>query len=160
MSIKKVPMTPHGFEKLQEELKTLKTTERHKISQAIAQARKHGDLSENAEYDAARERQAFTERRIAYLEEKMSCADVIDVSKLSGNQVCFGATVSLRDEDTKENITYKIVGEEEADIKKGFLSVFSPLSRELIGKQQNDFFEATTPKGSRFFQILSVAYEQ
>lgn len=151
-------MTASGLERLQEELKRLKSVDRPTVIQQIAEARDHGDLSENAEYHAARERQAFVEGRIAEIEEITSRADVIDVSKLSGKSIKFGATVKLVDEDTDEKVTYQIVGADESDIKQGLLSVSSPLARALIGKEKGDSVEVTTPAGSKSYEILSVKY--
>ena len=143
----KVPMTAAGFQRLQEELKHLKGSERPAIIRAIAEARTHGDLSENAEYHAARERQSFIEGRLGELEDKIARAEVIDTSKLSGNTVKFGATVTLVDEDTDEEVTYQLVGEFEADINGGLLSITSPLARALIAKTVGDNIEVTTPGG-------------
>jgi transcription elongation factor GreA len=154
----KVPMTLLGFEKLEEELKHLKGHERPSIIKAIAEAREHGDLSENAEYHAARERQSFVEGRIQELESKISHADVIDVSKLDGNAVKFGATVTLVDNDSSDKVNYQIVGEDEADIKAGLLSVTSPLARALIGKLVKDTVEVVTPKGAKSYEVVKVAY--
>lgn len=154
----KVPMTKFGFERLEEELKNLKSVERPAVVKAIAEAREHGDLSENAEYHAARERQSFIEGRVQELEHKISHADVIDVTKLTGNDVKFGATVTLLDDDADEPIVYQIVGEDEADIKNGLLSVTSPLARALIGKSVKDVVEVTTPKGTKSYEIDKVAY--
>jgi len=154
----KIPMTASGLERLQEELKHLKNSERPLVIRAIAEAREHGDLSENAEYHAARERQAFVEGRIAEIEEITSRAEVIDVSKLSGKSIKFGATVKLSDEDTDEKATYQIVGADESDIKAGLLSISSPLARALIGKEKGDFVEVPTPGGSKSYEILSVKY--
>jgi len=151
-------MTASGLERLQEELKHLKNSERPLVIRAIAEAREHGDLSENAEYHAARERQAFVEGRIAEIEEITSRAEVIDVSKLSGKSIKFGATVKLSDEDTDEKATYQIVGADESDIKAGLLSISSPLARALIGKEKGDFVEVPTPGGSKSYEILSVKY--
>ena len=134
----KVPMTSDGFDRLEVELKRLKTVERPDVIKAIATAREHGDLSENAEYHAAKERQAFIEGRVGELEEKIRLAEVIDVSQLSGKTVKFGAKVTLADEDTDEETTYQIVGEHEADIKGGLLSITAPLARALIGKSVGD----------------------
>ncbi|MGB1547463.1 MAG: transcription elongation factor GreA [Alphaproteobacteria bacterium] len=156
--MEKIPMTASGLERLQEELKRLKSVDRPTVIQQIAEARDHGDLSENAEYHAARERQAFVEGRIAEIEEITSRADVIDVSKLSGKSIKFGATVKLVDEDTDEKVTYQIVGADESDIKQGLLSVSSPLARALIGKEKGDSVEVTTPAGSKSYEILSVKY--
>lgn len=154
----KLPMTAPGLLRLQEELKHLKASERPAVIQAIAEAREHGDLSENAEYHAARERQSFVEGRIAELEEVTSRAEVIDVAKLSGKTIKFGATVKLADEDTSEKATYQIVGADESDIDAGRLSVSAPLARALIGKEKGDFVEVTTPAGSKSYEILSVKY--
>ncbi len=151
-------MTASGLERLQEELKHLKNSERPSVIQAIAEAREHGDLSENAEYHAARERQAFVEGRIAEIEEITSRAEVIDVGKLSGKSIKFGATVKLSDEDTDEKATYQIVGADESDINAGLLSISSPLARALIGKEKGDFVEVPTPGGSKSYEILSVKY--
>ena len=154
----KIPMTAEGQVRLETELKHLKTVERPTIIRAIAEARDHGDLSENAEYHAARERQSFIEGHIAELEDKISRAEVIDVSKLSGKVIKFGAKVTLADEDTDEESTYQIVGAEEADIDQGRLSVTSPLARALIGKQTGDQVEVTTPRGSKAYEITKVRY--
>lgn len=151
-------MTRSGLERLQGELKQLKFVDRPEVIQQIAEARDHGDLSENAEYHAARERQAFVEGRIAEIEEITSRAEVIDVSKLSGKSIKFGATVKLVDEDTDEKVTYQIVGADESDIKDGLLSVSSPLARALIGKEKGNFVEVTTPAGSKSYEILSVKF--
>lgn len=151
-------MTAAGYNRLQEELKQLKTVERPAVIKAIAEAREHGDLSENAEYHAARERQSFIEGRVMELEDKIARAEVIDVSKLSGNVVKFGATVTLADEDTDEEITYQIVGQDESDIKEGRLSITSPLARALIGKQVGDTVEVATPGGSKSYEIIDVAW--
>ena len=145
----KVPMTLDGFERLEEELKRLKTVERPEIIKAIATAREHGDLSENAEYHAAKERQSFNEGRVSEIEDKIANAEIIDVSKLSGKIVKFGAKVKLADEDTDEESTYQIVGEHEADIKEGRLSITSPLARALISKTGGDSVEVVTPGGSK-----------
>jgi len=157
--MEKVPMTLQGYEAMQEELKTLKTQERPAIIQAIAEAREHGDLSENAEYHAARERQSFVEGRIAQLEDSISRADVIDASKLDGDQVKFGATVTVADCDTDEESVYRIVGELEADIKEGKLSVASPMARALIGKSAGDVFELVTPGGAKDYEVVDVKFK-
>ena len=149
-------MTVAGYSALDEELKRLKTAERPAVIAAISEARSHGDLSENAEYHAAKERQGFIEGRIAELEDKISRAQVIDVSKLSGGQVKFGATVTVVDEDTEDEARYQIVGEHEADVKQGRVSVTSPLSRALIGKQVGDVVEVNTPGGVKAYEILKV----
>lgn len=155
----KVPMTLDGYNSLEIELKRLKTVERPDVIKAIAVAREHGDLSENAEYHAAKERQAFIEGRVGELEEKIALAEVIDVSKLSGKTVKFGANVTLADEDTDEEITYQIVGEHEADIKAGRLSVSSPLGRALISKTVGDSVEVTTPKGAKSYEVIKVRFK-
>ena len=155
----KVPMTKLGFERLEDELRNLKTVERPAVVKAIAEAREHGDLSENAEYHAARERQSFIEGRVEQLEHKISHADVIDVSKLDGKDVKFGASVTLIDNDSEEKVVYQIVGEDEADIKAGFLSVTSPLARALIGKTLKDTVEVSTPKGGKSYEIVKVAFK-
>ena len=154
----KVPMTMAGYNRLQEELRRLKAIERPAVIRAIAEARDHGDLSENAEYHAARERQSFIEGRVMELEDKISRAEVIDASKLSGKVIKFGATVTLADEDTDEENTYQIVGQDESDIKAGLLSISSPLARALIGKTVGDAVEVTTPGGSKSYEIVNVAY--
>jgi len=152
-------MTADGYARLEAELKNLKSVERPAVIRAIAEARDHGDLSENAEYHAARERQSFIEGRVAELEDKIARAEVIDVSKLSGKAIKFGAKVTLADEDTDEETTYQIVGAEEADIDKGRLSITSPLARALIGKQTGDSIEVTTPRGSKAYEIIKVRYK-
>jgi len=155
----KVPMTAEGLRRLEDELKHLKSTARPEIIRAIAEAREHGDLSENAEYHAARERQSFIEGRVAELEDRIARATVIDVSSLSGDTVKFGATVTVADEDTDEELTYQIVGELEADIKAGRLSVSAPLSRALIGKDVGESVEVTTPSGEKAYEIVKVVYK-
>jgi transcription elongation factor GreA len=154
----KIPMTATGFERLQEELKRLKTVDRPAIIRAIAEARDHGDISENAEYHAARERQGFIEGRVLELEDKIARAEVIDVSKLSGKVVKFGATVTLEDEESEERVVYQIVGEDEADINQRRLSVTSPLARALIGKTVGESVEVTTPRGARSYEVVKVAF--
>lgn len=154
----KVPMTKLGFERLEEELKALKSVERPAVIKAIAEAREHGDLSENAEYTAARERQSFIEGRIQEIEDKISRADVIDVSSLKGKIIKFGASVNVVDDDSGEEVTYQIVGEDEADIKAGLLSITAPLARALIGKTVGDSVEVTTPKGTKGYEVTEVAY--
>lgn len=156
--MEKVPVTKEGYARMEAELKELKTVVRPEIIQAIADAREHGDLKENAEYHAARERQSFTEGRIKELEYKVSAADVIDVSKLGGEKVVFGATVTVLDEDTEEETTYQIVGDDEADLASGKLSFSAPISRALIGKTKGDSVEVTTPKGTRYYEIISVSF--
>ena len=154
----KIPMTGDGFARLEEELKQLKTVERPAVIRAIAEAREHGDLSENAEYTAARERQSFIEGRVIELEDKISRAEIIDVSKLTGKQVKFGATVTLIDEDTEEKTVYQIVGEDEADIKSRRLSISAPLARALINKSVGESVEVTTPGGSKSYEIAKVQF--
>ena len=151
-------MTAEGYHALDEELKRLKTVERPAVIAAIAEARAHGDLSENAEYHAAKDRQGWIEGRIAEIEDKMARAQVIDVSRLSGGQVKFGATVSVVDEDTEEESRYQIVGEHEADVKGGRISVTSPLSRAMIGKEVGDVVEVNTPGGVKAYEILKVEW--
>jgi len=151
-------MTSGGRERLEEELKRLKYDERPAVIKAIAEAREHGDLSENAEYHAARERQSFIEGRVLELEDKISRAEVIDISQQSGATVKFGAQVKLVDEETDEEVVYQVVGPEEADIQKGLLSVTAPLGRALIGKETADTVEVATPRGTRYFEVLEVAY--
>ena len=154
----KVPMTASGFARLEEELRYLKTTARPEVIRAIAEAREHGDLSENAEYHAARERQSFIEGRVAELEDKIARAEVIDVASLNGNTVKFGATVTLVDEDTEAEAAYQLVGEMEADVKEGRLSITAPLARALIGKEVGDSVEVMTPAGSKAYEIIKVKY--
>ena len=151
-------MTAEGYQALDEELKRLKTRERPSVITAISEARTHGDLSENAEYHAAKDRQGWIEGRIAEIEDKIARAQVIDVSKLSGDQVKFGATVSLRDEDTEEKARYQIVGDHEADVKSGKLSVSSPLARAMIGKEKGDVVEVNTPGGVKAYAILKIEW--
>lgn len=155
----KIPMTGDGFTRLEEELKQLKTVERPAVIRAIAEAREHGDLSENAEYTAARERQSFIEGRVIELEDKISRAEIIDVSKLTGKHVKFGATVTLIDEDTDEKTVYQIVGEDEADIKSRRLSISAPLARALINKSVGESVEVTTPGGSKSYEIAKVQFK-
>ena len=154
----RIPMTRPGYERLEAELKHLKTIERPAVIRSIAEARDHGDLSENAEYHAARERQSFIEGRVAELEDKIARAEVIDVSKLSGKVIKFGAKVTLADVDTDEKSTYQIVGPEEAAVESGKLSITSPLARALIGKQTGDSIEVTTPRGSKAYDIIRVRF--
>lgn len=154
----KVPMTAEGYARMEEELRQLKSTARPEVIKAIAEARAHGDLSENAEYHAARERQSFIEGRVAELEDKISRAQVIDPASLSGDTVKFGATVKVVDEDSEEETTYQIVGEIEADVKQGKIAVTSPLARALIGKSLGDSVEVATPKGPKAYEILEVRY--
>ena len=154
----KIPTTQDGLDRLVDELKRLKSEERPAIIRAIAEARAHGDLSENAEYNAARERQSFVEGRVAELEDLVSRAEVIDISKLSGKIVRFGAKVKLTDEDTDEETDYIIVGSHESDIASGRLSVTSPLARALIGKTIGDIVEVTTPRGHKSYEIVRVSF--
>ena len=155
----KIPMTSEGYQRLEEELRHLKLNERPAIIRAIAEAREHGDHSENAEYHAARERQSFIEGRVAELEDKIARAEVIDVTKLSGKQVMFGATITVVDEDTDEKNSYQIVGPDEADVKAKRLSITSPLARAVIGKKVGDTVEVTTPNGSKSYEIVKVAFK-
>jgi transcription elongation factor GreA len=157
-TMEKVPMTAAGYAALVEELRRRQQEERPRIIQQIAEARAHGDLSENAEYHAAKEAQSLNEGRIAELEDKLSRAEVIDVSKLSGSTVKFGATVTVVDEDTEEEKAYQIVGESEADVKKGRVSLTSPIARALIGKKAGDTVEVKTPGGGKSYEILKVAF--
>jgi transcription elongation factor GreA len=156
--MEKVPMTVEGYTTLDEELKRLKTLERPAVIAAISEARSHGDLSENAEYHAAKERQGWIEGQIAEIEDKMARAQVIDVSKLSGTQVKFGAMVSLIDEDTEDEARYQIVGEHEADVKQGRVSITSPLARAMIGKEAGDVVEVNTPGGVKAYEITKVEW--
>ncbi len=151
-------MTGEGYAALDEELKRLKTRERPSVIAAISEARLHGDLSENAEYHAAKDRQGWIEGRIAEIEDKIARAQIIDVTRLSGKQVKFGATVSVIDEDTEESARYQIVGEHEADVKSGKISLSSPLSRAMIGKEVGDVVEVNTPGGVKAYEILKVEW--
>jgi len=155
----KVPMTAEGRNTLENELRRLKEEERPSIIRAIAVAREHGDLKENAEYHAARERQSFVEGRIKELEGVISCAEVIDISKLKGNTVCFGAKVLLADEETDEEVTYQIVGSYEADISKGTLPISSPLAKALLGKGIGDSAEVHTPGGGKTYEICEISFK-
>ncbi|ODR98033.1 transcription elongation factor GreA [Methyloceanibacter methanicus] len=157
--MEKVPMTAEGYTSLEAEIKNLKTAERPRIIKLIAEARSHGDLSENAEYHAAKELQGITEARIADLEDKLSRADIIDVSKLKGDQVKFGATVTLIDEDTEDKVKYRIVGEIEGNVKEGKISITSPIARALLGKRKNDVVEVSTPGGGKSYEIVKVEYK-
>lgn len=154
----KLPITAEGYARLEEEIKHLKSVERPAVIEAIAEARSHGDLSENAEYAAARERQSFIEGRIADLESRLSLADIIDPSKFNDNVVRFGAWVKVVDEETDQEQKFQIVGEYEADIEKGLLALTAPLPRALIGKQVGDSVEVQTPKGPRAYEVLEVKY--
>jgi transcription elongation factor GreA len=155
--MEKVPLTARGFAQLDGELKKLKSVERPAVIQAISEAREHGDLSENAEYHAAREKQSFIEGRIKELEAVIARSEVIDVAKLSG-AIKFGATVVLLDEDSEEKRTYQLVGEQEANIEAGLLNVKSPLARALIGKEEGDSIDVQTPGGVKSYEILEVKY--
>ena len=159
MSMERVPMTIAGYKSLEDELQRLKAVERPRIIAAISEARAHGDLSENAEYHAAKEAQGLNEARVADLEDKISRAEVIDTSKLSGDTIKFGATVSLEDEDTGDKTKYSIVGDLEANLRDGKISISSPIARALIGKSKGDIVEVTTPKGSRSFEVLKVEWK-
>lgn len=154
------PLTVQGAEKLRQELQNLKSVERPNVVAAIAEARSHGDLSENAEYDAAKEKQAFIEGRINEIESKLANAQIIDPKTINAGGKCvFGATVDLEDLDNETHVTYQIVGEDEADIKKGKISVFSPVARALIGKMEDDEITVKTPGGERQYLIIAVRYE-
>ena len=157
--MEKVPMTQTGFDKLEVELKNLKSVERPAVIQAIAEARAHGDLSENAEYSAARERQSFIEGRIKELEGVISAANIIDISAMSGDVVKFGATIVVVNEDTDEELRYQIVGPYESDADHGKISTTAPMAHALIGKKVGDSVEVRTPKGVQSFEILSVTYK-
>ena len=154
----KVPLTLNGFESLNEELKHLKSNERPNIIRAISEAREHGDLSENAEYHAAKEKQSFIEGRIADLESKISRAEVINTGSLSSDKVIFGATVTLGDIDSKKNLIYQIVGTEEADVENGKISISSPLARALLGKKIDDTVEVYSPGGSKEYEIENIEF--
>ena len=155
--MEKIPVTKQGYDALNAELKEKKEVERPAVIKAIAEAREHGDLSENAEYHSAREKQSFIEGRIKELEGVIGLADVIDPSKLSG-AIKFGATVTLVDEDTDEEKTYQIVGEYEANIEKGLLNIKSPIARALIGKEEGDSVEVRTPGGEKSYEVLKISY--
>ncbi len=156
--MERIPMTAAGYKALEEEVNQLKNVDRHEIIKAIAEARAHGDLSENAEYHAAKERQSFIEGRVMELEDQIGRAEVIDVSKLSGSTVKFGATVTLVDEDSDEKRKYQIVGDVESDVKHGRISLSSPIARALIGKGKGDTVEVTTPGGTRSYEVLKVEF--
>ena len=155
----KQPMTLTGKQRLTEELKKLKSVERPSVIRAIEEARGHGDLSENADYDAAKERQGFIESRINEIEAKLAEAEVVDPSKLSSEKIIFGATITLLDCDTDKEVAYQIVGEDEADVKQGKISVFSPLARALIGKTADDVVELKTPKGEKEYEIIKFEFK-
>lgn len=156
--MEKIPMTPAGHDALQQEIKHLKTVERPRIVKAISEARSHGDLSENAEYHAAKEQQGFNEARVAELEDKLGRAEVIDISKLSGDTVVFGAKVTVVDEDTEKESAYQIVGEFEANVKDGRISISSPIARALIGKKVGDSVEVATPGGGKSYEITKIKF--
>ncbi len=157
--MKRTPMTLRGAERLREELKKLKSHDRPTVIKAIAEARAHGDLSENAEYHAAREQQSFIEGRINEIEHRLSSSEIIDVTRLvASGRVVFGATIELEDQDGGGKVRYQLVGDDEADIKHGLLSVSSPIARALIGKSEGDVVDATTPGGTRSYEIVSVRY--
>ena len=158
MTMERVPMTILGHKRLEDELQRLKAEERPRIIAAISEARAHGDLSENAEYHAAKEQQGLNEARVADLEDKISRADVIDTSKMSGETIKFGATVSLEDDDSGDKVKYTIVGDLEANLRDGKISISSPIARALIGKSKGETVDVTTPKGSRSFQVLKVEW--
>ena len=153
-----VPMTPEGYQRLQEELKHLIRVERPRVVQDIAEARDHGDLSENAEYDAAKERQGFVEGRIAEINSKMARAQVIDVSTIDTDKVVFGATVTVYDDESESESTYRIVGEDESDIKQGLISVSSPVAKALIGHRVDDEVQVKVPSGIRIYEIIDIKY--
>ena len=157
--VDKVPMTQEGYSTMQEEVKLLKQGERPRIIRAIEEARAHGDLSENAEYHAAKEAQGWNETRISELEDKLSRAEVIDPGSLSGTTVKFGARLILIDEDTESEVKYQIVGDFEANVKKGRISISSPIARALIGKKQGDRVEVSTPGGGKSYEIKKVAWK-
>ncbi|MAJ23913.1 MAG: transcription elongation factor GreA [Rickettsiales bacterium] len=154
----RIPITNIGFEKLEKELKTLKTVERPGVIKSIAEAREHGDLSENAEYHAAKEKQSFIEGRIADLENKISRAEVINTKKLKSNKIIFGATVTLGEIGKKKNIIYQIVGTEEADVENGKISISSPLAKALLGKKIDDIIEVYSPGGSKEYEVENIAF--
>jgi len=156
----KIPMTPRGAQRLKDELKRRKEVDRLKIVKAIEEARGHGDLSENADYSAAKEAQGFNEGRIKELEVMLALANVIDPATLSGAKVVFGATVKLSDAESGEEVIYSIVGEQEADIKKGLISISAPVARALIGREAGDTVQVKTPKGSREYEILDVLFRE
>jgi len=157
--MERVPMTVEGYKNLEAELQRLKAVERPRIIAAISEARAHGDLSENAEYHAAKEQQGLNEARVSELEDKINRAEIIDTSKLSGDTVKFGATVTLQDEDSEDKVTYTIVGDTEADLKNGKISISSPIARALIGKSKGESVDVTTPKGTRTLEVLKVAWK-
>ena len=157
--MQKIPMTAEGHKALDEELRHLKSVERPAVIAAISEAREHGDLSENAEYHAAKERQGWIEGRVQELEDKIARAQVIDISKMSGSHVKFGATVTVVDEDTDQESTYKIVGDDEADVKSGKISLSSPIARSMINKEEGDVVEVNAPGGVKSYEILKVEWK-
>jgi transcription elongation factor GreA len=157
--MEKVPMTMEGYRRLETELHRLKAEERPRIIQQIAEARDHGDLSENAEYHAAKDAQGMNEAKVADLEDKIARAEIIDPSKLSGTSVKFGATVTLEDEDSGDKVKYKIVGEDEANLRDSKISISSPIARALIGKSKGESAEVTTPRGARSYEILKIEFK-
>jgi transcription elongation factor GreA len=157
--VEKNPITPVGFQKLRDELHHRKTVERPLVTQMIAEARAHGDLSENAEYNAARERGGFNEGRIKELEDKLGRAEIIDPAKIESDRVAFGATVKLLNAETEDEVTYKLVGADEADLAAGSISISSPIARSLIGKEAGDEVKVRTPAGERVYEILEIAYK-
>jgi transcription elongation factor GreA len=157
--MEKVPMTLEGYQKLEEELHRLKSEERPRIIQLIAEARSHGDLSENAEYHSAKEAQGLNEAKVADLEDKLSRAEIIDPSKLSGDTIKFGAVVTLEDEDSGDKVKYRIVGDVEANVRDGKVSISSPIARALIGKSKGESVEVVTPRGARSYEVLRVEYK-
>ncbi|MDJ1257491.1 MAG: transcription elongation factor GreA [Candidatus Midichloria sp.] len=159
MSSERIPITPKGYQRLLEELTHLKSIERPAVIAAIAEARAHGDLSENAEYSAAREKQGFIEAKIADLESRIARAEVIDVKELTGNQIKFGATVTLLNEENDSEVKYQIVGEYEADLNSGLISISSPLAKALLGKSVGDQIEVATPKGIKYYDVITITYE-
>lgn len=158
MSMERVPMTTHGYQRLEAELHRLKSQERPRIIQAIAEARAHGDLSENAEYHSAKEAQGLNEAKVADLEDKLSRADIVDPKQLSGDTVKFGATVTLVDEDTDDKVRYQIVGDFEANLKEGKISISSPIARALIGKEEGEVATVQTPGGVRHWEVVAVEH--
>jgi transcription elongation factor GreA len=157
--MEKNPITPQGYDKLRDELNHLRSVERHKVIQMIAVAREHGDLSENAEYHAARDRQSFIEGRVKDLENKLALAEVIDPSKLTGSRVAFGATLKLSNTQTGEEVTYRIVGADESEIESGSISITSPLARSLLGREVGDEVKVRMPGGERVYEVLEVTFK-
>jgi transcription elongation factor GreA len=157
--VEKNPITPEGAQKLRDELQHRKSTERSAITAMIAEARAHGDLSENAEYHAAKERQGMNEARIKEIEDRLSRAEIIDPAKLSGDKISFGATVKLFNTETEEEVTYRLLGADEADINNGSISITSPMARSLLGKEVGDEVKIRTPAGERVYEVLEVAFK-